>query len=51
METVVVAAQRGNGLMSGTTLLIVSVVIATAVAFVLFRHLRNRHSAGGVPSH
>jgi hypothetical protein len=46
METVVIAADRGSTLTSGTTLLIVSVVLATAVAFVLVRHLRNRHQAG-----
>ena len=43
METVVVAAHRGNVLMSGATLLVVSVVVAAAVAFVLVRHLRGRH--------
>ncbi len=42
METVTVAAHRGTSLMSGTTLLIVSVVVAAAVALVLFKHLRNR---------
>jgi hypothetical protein len=42
METVVVAAERGNTMMSGTTLLIVSVAIAAAVAFALFRHFRSR---------
>jgi hypothetical protein len=43
METVVVAAHRGNVLVSGTMLLLVSVVVAAAVAFVLVRHLRSRH--------
>ena len=46
METVVVAAHRGNMLMSGATLLIVSVMLAAAVAFVLFRHLRSRQQPG-----
>ena len=46
METLVVAADRGTTFSSGTTLLIVSVVIASAVAFVVFRHFRNRHQAG-----
>ena len=44
METVIVAANRGTTLTSGTTLLIVSVVIATAVAWVLFRHFRKTDS-------
>jgi hypothetical protein len=43
METVVVTAHRGTLMTSGTTLLIVSVVVAAAVAFILFRHFRNRH--------
>jgi hypothetical protein len=46
METVVVAANRGPTLMSGSTLLIVSVVLAAAVAFVLFKHFRNRQQPG-----
>ena len=46
METVVVAAHRGSTLLSGTMLLIVSVVIAATVAFVLVRHLRNRQHRG-----
>ena len=43
METVTVAASRGSLLMSGTTLLILSVVVAAAVALVWFRHIRGRH--------
>jgi hypothetical protein len=42
METITVAAHRGASLMSGTTLLIVSVVVAAAVALVLFKHIRGR---------
>ena len=42
MDTVVVAAHRGTS-MSGTTLWIVSVVVAAAVAFALIRHYRHRH--------
>lgn len=42
METVTVAAYRSTSMMYGTTLLIVSVVIAAAVAFVLFKHFRSR---------
>jgi hypothetical protein len=47
METVTVAASRGGSMMSGTTLLIVSVVVLAAVAFAVARHFRNRneHSA------
>jgi len=48
METIVVAADRGTTLTSVATLLIVSVVVVSAVAFVVFRHFRNRHQAGGV---
>ena len=46
METVTVAASRGTSLMSGTTLLIVSVVIAAAVALALLKHFRHRQQPG-----
>jgi hypothetical protein len=46
METVTVAASRGGSMMSGTTLLIVSVVVLAAVAFAVFKHLRNRDGHG-----
>jgi hypothetical protein len=42
METVTVAASRGGSMMSGTTLMIVSVVVLAAVAFAVIKHLRNR---------
>jgi hypothetical protein len=42
METIVVAAHRGSTMTSGATLLIVSVVVAAAVAFAVVRHLRSR---------
>jgi hypothetical protein len=42
VETVTVAASRGTSMMSGMALLIVSVVVAAAVAFAVFKHFRNR---------
>ena len=46
METVTVAASRGDSLMSGMTFLIVSVVVVAAVGFAVFKHLRNRQEPG-----
>ena len=46
METVTVAASRGSSMMSGMTLLIVSVVVLAAVAFAAFKHFRNRQEPG-----
>jgi hypothetical protein len=43
VETVTIAASRGSSLWSGTTLLIVSVVVLGVVAFAAFRHFRNRN--------
>ena len=42
METVTVAASRGGSMMSGTTLLILSVVLLAAVGFAVLKHLRSR---------
>jgi hypothetical protein len=42
METITVAASRGDSMLSGTTLLIVTVVVLAVVGFAVFKHLRNR---------
>jgi hypothetical protein len=46
VETVTVAASRGDSMLSGTTLMIVSVVVFAAVAIAVFKHFRNRNEPG-----
>jgi hypothetical protein len=46
VETVTVAASRGSSMMSGMTLMIVSVVVFAAVAFAVVKHLRHRQQPG-----
>ena len=45
METVIVAASRDGFALSGTTLMIVSVVVAVLAIAVItgLKHFRNRH--------
>ena len=42
METVTVAASRGDSLLSGTTMLVVSIVVCAVIAFAVVKHLRHR---------
>jgi len=46
VETVTVAASREGSMLSGTTLLIVSVVVCAVIAFAVVKHLRSRNPQG-----
>ena len=49
METVTVAASRGSVALSGTSLMIVSIVVFAVVAVAVItglKHLRNRQERG-----